>query len=878
MGTMKDTPEGSKLRQRAEKELEIAAGSTEAQSEMSPEEMARLIHELQVHQIELKMQNDELRRIQDDLEKTRDKYSNLYDFAPIGYFTVNQKGFIDEANLTIASMLGVERSALIGQLFARFVLRDDQDSFYMHRQRLLETETSQSCELRLVKKDGGAFYARLDCTVITKKGDDGKQIRAAVGDVTEHKRAEEMLQESEKKYRALFSNAQVALFRTRLFDGKLLEINERYANMAGFSNIEDCIAEFNAADAWVDLNSRNHMLRLVKENGFVNDYDTEIIRNDGTRIWISFSATIFPEQGFLEGSIIDITDRKRMEEALRESEERFRVAFLANPSSVAIGRQEDGVWIDVNQAALDIFGYTREEVIGKSALDANLWVDPKDRQRIVLALGRSGVENQEVQLRRKDGSVIIASVSAQALTLKGVKHFLFITEDITARKQAEEATRYAMKVSQAVNRINALVHRTLVYDAIMQNILSEGIATLGCGSAVTSLRQESGWTITHVCGMPDDYIGAQMTDDQERHALLALQSRKPVLVDDAFHDHRFNREHFRRHNIRAVLIVPLVVHDVPLGAIFFNYHTGTHKFMEAEVQFVRQLSAMASVALQNARLFAENSQTNQALQKARDELELRVRERTVELEKANAKLVKYNSQLGELNKELQDFAFIASHDLQEPLRKVQTFGDMLAAEYAARLGEPFTDYLDRMQNATARMKDLLDSLLAYSRVVTQAKPLKETDLRRSAEDALSNLQIMIEEKNARVEVRDLPTIRTDPVQMIQLFQNLITNALKFHQPDKSPNVKIYGRMKDENGAHEICVEDNGIGFQDKYLDRIFMPFQRLHGRTSSYRGTGMGLAICKKIVERHGGEITAKSELDKGSTFIVSFPAKKNQI
>ena len=170
MGTMRDTPEGSKLRQRAEKELEIAAGSTEAHSEMSPEKMARLIHELQVHQIELKMQNDELRRIQDDLEKTRDKYSHLYDFAPIGYFTVNEKGFIDEANLTIASMLGVERSALIGQPFTRFVLRDDQDSFYKHRQRLLETETSQSCELRLVKKDGHAFYARLECMVITNKG------------------------------------------------------------------------------------------------------------------------------------------------------------------------------------------------------------------------------------------------------------------------------------------------------------------------------------------------------------------------------------------------------------------------------------------------------------------------------------------------------------------------------------------------------------------------------------------------------------------------------------------------------------------------------------------------------------------------------------
>ena len=263
------------------------------------------------------------------------------------------------------------------------------------------------------------------------------------------------------------------------------------------------------------------------------------------------------------------------------------------------------------------------------------------------------------------------------------------------------------------------------------------------------------------------------------------------------------------------------------------------------------------------------------LQKSRDELKLRVQERTVELEKANVKLIKSNKQLEELNKELQDFAYIASHDLQEPLRKIQTFGDMLVAEYAAALAEPFKDYLDRMQKASVRMRDLLDSLLAYSRVTTKAQPLKATDLKISVEKALSNLEVMIEEKNARVEVKDLPTIRTDPVQMIQLFQNLIGNALKFHPQDKAPHVKVYGRLKDGGGAYEICVEDNGIGFQEQYLDKIFLSFQRLHGRSSVYEGMGMGLAICKKIVERHGGEITAKSELGKGSTFIVTFPAEK---
>ena len=169
MGTIKDMPGDSELRQRVEKELEIATGSTEAFSEMSPGKMANLIHELQVHQIELKMQNEDLCRTQDELENMRDRYAELYDFAPIGYLSVNQKGFIDEANLTIASMLGVARGALMGQPFTRFVLKDDQDVFYKHRRQLLETDAPQSCELRLVKKDGHVFYARLECTVTTSK-------------------------------------------------------------------------------------------------------------------------------------------------------------------------------------------------------------------------------------------------------------------------------------------------------------------------------------------------------------------------------------------------------------------------------------------------------------------------------------------------------------------------------------------------------------------------------------------------------------------------------------------------------------------------------------------------------------------------------------
>jgi light-regulated signal transduction histidine kinase (bacteriophytochrome) len=260
----------------------------------------------------------------------------------------------------------------------------------------------------------------------------------------------------------------------------------------------------------------------------------------------------------------------------------------------------------------------------------------------------------------------------------------------------------------------------------------------------------------------------------------------------------------------------------------------------------------------------ERKQMEEALRESRDELELRVQERTAELKT-------YMKKLEESNQALQEFASIASHDMQEPLRKVSSFGNMLKQKYGDSIGEGGKDYLDRMLGATDRMQILLKSLLEYSRVTSRAESFKQVELSTIIREVLSDLEVRIASTGGEVQIGELPTIEADPTQMRQLFQNLIGNALKFHQDGEKPVVKVH-RSDDGSGAFKITIEDNGLGFEERYLDRIFAPFQRLHGRNSSYEGTGMGLAICKKIVERHRGSITAKSSPGSGAAFIITLP------
>ncbi|KPZ54302.1 MULTISPECIES: ATP-binding protein [Pseudoalteromonas] len=350
------------------------------------------------------------------------------------------------------------------------------------------------------------------------------------------------------------------------------------------------------------------------------------------------------------------------------------------------------------------------------------------------------------------------------------------------------------------------------------------------------------------------------TNDKERRALYLLNTHK-------------GRELYK--DIRAK------VNDIQDRELLFKVsHFSKLAQIKNEAKITFAITAVTSALLiigmfVLTRLNLRNeAKYREELERQNETLASKVSERTQEL-------TLYSDELSRSNRELEEFAFVASHDLQEPLRKIQAFSDRLETMFKDELGEKGIDYIGRMKNAAQRMSNLINDLLEFSRVTTRGKDFDDTDLKGVVNDILSDLEVAINESNAQVEVGELPVIQADKSQMQQLFLNLLSNAVKFRKPGEEPHISVAYEYKDEFsedhnekvGWQIITIKDNGIGFSQEYADKIFVPFQRLHGR-SEYKGTGIGLSVCRRIVERHGGIITAHSKDGEGATFIIKLPVE----
>ncbi len=317
-------------------------------------------------------------------------------------------------------------------------------------------------------------------------------------------------------------------------------------------------------------------------------------------------------------------------------------------------------------------------------------------------------------------------------------------------------------------------------------------------------------------------------------------------------------------------IYSLILVGVEILAVFIPNPLYTAHYSGAFlIRFLSSLSAMFIIVF----LFEYiRDKIHKQLQEKNAELS-----RTIQtLTESQIKLTAFAAKGEERNQELQDFIYIASHDLQEPLRKVMAFSERVKTRFGKQIDPDGLDYLERMQNATERMQALINDLLTYSRISTKAHEYILINLHEMLQGVISDLELRIEQNHGYIEIKNkLPSLEADTVQIRQLFQNLIGNALKFHKPEVPPVVQISAKSISEDGIsyYQITVADNGIGIADRDFERIFGVFQRLHGK-DEYEGTGVGLAICKKIVERHGGKIKVESRLNEGSRFIVTLPVK----
>ncbi len=343
---------------------------------------------------------------------------------------------------------------------------------------------------------------------------------------------------------------------------------------------------------------------------------------------------------------------------------------------------------------------------------------------------------------------------------------------------------------------------------------------------------------------------------------------------------------YERDKLKEIPIIFITAHNYDEEIIFKGYRTGGVDYIYKPIN-PDLLRVKVGVFVELYRKNHQLKQHEKKLLAANQSLQKEIEERKASEEKVkqlNEKLVENNVHLKAMNEELDQFAYVASHDLQEPLRKIQVFSDKILTKRDHN--EETEKYFKKIIDSSRRMQSLINDLLSFSRHSLAASDFKKTDLNTLVKEAMTELEIEIEKTHTHIHMDGLPIIQVIPSLIQQLFYNLINNAIKFRKKDISPVINIqaekmrqpeinrYTNSPHSNGYYKITVTDNGIGFDDKHADEIFVVFKRLHSY-HEFEGTGVGLSICKKIVEKHNGFIVAKGEPDKGSSFIIGLPEKR---
>ncbi|MEN6341855.1 MAG: PAS domain S-box protein [Methanospirillum sp.] len=622
-------------------------------------------------------------------------------------------------------------------------------------------------------------------------------------------------------------------------DGTISDVNDATVRVTGVPRHELIGTDFSTY--FTEPARAKAGYETVFRDGSVTDYELELRHRDGHITPVLYNAAVYRDwAGQVAGVFAaarDITERKKAEEALRRANAYNRSLIEASLDPL-VTIDPDGTISDVNEATIRVTGVPRSELIGTDF--STYFTDRLKAKAGYETVFRDGsVTDYELELRHRDGHTTPVLYNAAVFRDESgaIAGVFAAARDTTGQKRAEEAIRRA----NAYNR--SLIEASL-----------DPLVTINPDGTISDVNAAT----IRVTGVPRDeligtYFSAYFTDPSKAKA-----GYETVFRDGSVTDYELEIRH-RDGRVTPVLYNAAVYRDGS-GAIAGIFAA--------------------------ARDVTERKRAEEALMAAYNELDDRVKERTADLVEANrslereitehkataAELEQRSQELARSNEELQQFAYIASHDLQEPLRAISGFTELLERRYRGELDERADRYINFIINGTNQMQQVIQDLLAYSRVQTKAHEFDLIDANLALEQALRNLQVAIRDRRASTTVdAPLPEIFADGIQITQVFQNLIGNALKFQRPGVTPEIRV--SCVRERNDWIFSVADNGIGIDERHLDRIFMLFQRLHAK-GEYEGTGIGLAICKRIVERHGGSIAVQSTPGVGSTFTFSIPTR----